>query len=209
MTNASFEQEMRMENSSLIIRDYKESDREALRDILKNEASYTQKQKGRASEGKKECLCYMYSDYYFDKEPDNVIVAEVNGVPCGFIVGSTNTKLFQKEMKENYIPKIMKISNVWGFFHKICISVNKTQDLVGGVAFHININHDHQGKKIGTKLMSKMAEKMKEKGKRFLYLVTESKKTAGYKFYSRLGFKVAKSYLGGSVMMIKEFGGGF
>lgn len=35
MTNASFEQEMRMENSSLIIRDYKESDREALRDILK------------------------------------------------------------------------------------------------------------------------------------------------------------------------------
>ncbi len=198
-----------MDNSPVIIRNYKESDREALRDILKNEASYTQKLKGRASEGKKECLCYMYSDYYFDKEPDNVIVAESDGVPCGFIVGSTDVDLFQNEMEGKYIPMISKISKLWGFFHKICIAVNKTLDLVGGVAFHINIHRDHQGKKIGTKLMSKMAEKMKEKGKRFLYLVTESKKTAGYKFYSRLGFKIAKSYLGGSVMMIKELGGGF
>ena len=197
------------DSSSVIIREYKESDREALRNILKNEASYTQKRKERALDGKKECLCYMYSDYYFDKEPDNVIVAEADGVPCGFIVGSTDVSLFQNEMKKNYIPKISKISKLWGFFHKICVAVNKTQDLVGGVAFHININSEHQGKKIGTKLMSKMAEKMKEKGKKFLYLVTESKKTAGYKFYSRLGFKIAKSYFGGSVMMIKDLGGGF
>ncbi len=35
-----------MENSGVIIRSYKESDREALRNILKNEASYTQKKEG-------------------------------------------------------------------------------------------------------------------------------------------------------------------
>ena len=193
-----------MEDTGVIIRPYKESDREALRNVLKNEASYTVKKKARASEGKKECLCYMYSDYYFDFEPENVIVAEDEGVPCGFIVGSCNTELFQSKMKEIYVPKIMKISKVWGIFHKICVSVNKKQDLKGGVAFHINIDHNHQGKKIGTKLMAAMAERIAENGKKYLYLVTENKKTVGYAFYKRLGFKVTKRYLGGSLMMIQE-----
>ena len=83
-------------------------------------------------------------------------------------------------------------------------AVNKKQDLKGGVAFHINIDHNYQGKKIGTKLMSAMAETMAQRGKKYLYLVTENKKTVGYAFYTRLGFKVTKRYIGGSLMMIKE-----
>ena len=130
-----FEKGEYMENTDVIIRPYKESDRDALRTVIKNEASYTQKKKERASEGKKECICYMYSDYYFDFEPQNVIVAECDGVPCGFIVGSADTELFQSKMKEIYVPKIMKISKVWGIFHQICCAVNKKQDLKGGVAF--------------------------------------------------------------------------
>ena len=171
---------------------------------MKNEASYTQKKKECASEGKKECLCYMYSDYYFDFEPENVLVSEDNEVVCGFIVGSCNTELFQSKMKEIYIPKIMKISKVWGIFHKLCIAVNKKQDLKGGVAFHINIDHNHQGKKIGTKLMSEMENKISSNGLKYLYLVTENKKTVGYAFYTKLGFKVTKHYIGGSLMMKKE-----
>ena len=193
-----------MENTTLVIRKFIESDREALRNVLKNEASYTQKKKEKASEGKKECLCYMYSDYYFDFEPDNVIVAVDDGVPCGFIVGSLDTELFVQKMNEIYVPKIMKISKVWGIFHKICVAVNKKEDLKGGVAFHINIDHTHQGKKIGTKLMKAMAENIAEKGKKYLYLVTENKKTVGYAFYSKLGFKVTKHYIGGSLMMIQK-----
>jgi len=191
-------------NDEVIIRAFQESDRETLQNVLKTEASYTIKHKGGGSEKKKACLCYMYSDYYFDYEPHNVLVAIDKGLPCGFIVGSTDEKLFVSKMNEIYVPKILKNSKIWGIFHKICVAVNRKQDQKGGVAFHINIDHRHQGKKIGTKLMDAMSELMLKAGKKYLYLVTENKKTVGYAFYTKLGFKVTKHYPGGSLMMIKE-----
>jgi ribosomal protein S18 acetylase RimI-like enzyme len=191
-------------NEGVVIRNYIESDREPLQRILKNEASYTTKRNGGGSEKKKECLCYMYCDYYFDFEPENVFVAVDNGEPCGFIVGSTDWNLFSSKMNEIYIPKINKNCKLWGAFHKLCVAVNKKQDNAGGVAFHINIDHNHQGKKIGTKLMTCMFENAAKKGKKFLYLVTMNSKTAGYAFYKKLGFDVVKRYPGGSLMMKKN-----
>ncbi len=187
--------------SKVVIRSFVESDREILRDILKNEASYTVK--GGRNPGKRECLCYMYSDYYFDYEPQNVLVAVDDGAVCGFIVGSTDTSLFADKMKHVYIPKIRRHSLVWALFHRICVNVNSRQERKGGVAFHINIDHNHQGKRIGTKLMDAMAKLMREKGRSYLFLVTEGKHTAGFKFYSKLGFSIEKKYIGGSLMMVK------
>ncbi len=192
-----------MQESSVVVRPFEEGDRNALREILKNEASYTTK--GGKNPGKRECLCYMYSDYYFDFEPQNVLVAVDDGKVCGFIVVSTDSELFQSKMREIYIPKIRKHSLVWAYFHLICCMVNRKQDENGGGAFHINIDHRHQGKRIGTKLMASMEELLKTRGKRYMYLVTENKRTAGYKFYSKLGFKISKRYIGGSLMMVKEF----
>ena len=191
-----------MGNNTVEIRPYRESDRDILRNILKNEASYTTK--GGRNPGKKECLCYMYSDYYFDFEPQNVLVAVDDGIVCGFIVGSTDTELFGKKMMEVYIPKIRKHSVIWAMFHRICVRVNERQERSGGVAFHINIDHNHQGKRIGTKLMDAMATLMRERGRKFLFLVTEGKKTAGFKFYSKIGFHITKRYIGGSLMMTKD-----
>ncbi len=193
-----------MINNEIIIRPFEESDRKALQNVLKKEASYTVKHNGGGSEKKKECLCYMYSDYYFDYEPQNVLVAVHKGTPCGFITGSTNYKLFVSKMKEVYVPKILKNSKIWGLFHKICVAVNKKQDKRGGVAFHINIDQNYQGKKIGTKLMSAMAELMSKSGKKYMYLVTQNKRTVGYAFYRKLGFRVTKHYPGGSLMMVKD-----
>lgn len=187
--------------SGVIVRPFIESDRETLRNILKNEASYTTK--GGKNAGKKECLCYMYSDYYFDYEPRNVLVAVDDGVVCGFILASTDRKLFQEKMKEVYVPKIRKYSLVWAIFHRICCSVNDKNDRNGGAAFHINIDHNHQGKKIGTALMEEMAKLMKSRNKSYMYLVTENKRTVGYKFYKKLGFKIRKTYFTGSVLMTK------
>ena len=184
------------------IRPYIESDREILRDILKNEASYTKK--GGRNAGRRECLCFMYSDYYFDYEPQNVLVAVEDGAVCGFIVASTDSELFQRKMHEVYIPKIRKYSLIWSLFHLVCLMVNHRQDVKGGAAFHINIANGHQGKGIGRMLMSAMGERVAAQGKKYLYLVTENKHTAGYKFYKRIGFRVKIRYPGGSMMLTRE-----
>ena len=191
-----------MDSGTVVIRPFEEGDRERLREILKTVASYTVK--GGKNPGKKECLCWMYSDYYFDWEPQNVLCAVDDGVLCGFIVASTDTELFQNKMREIYVPKIRRVSKIWAFFHLICLRVNRKQDEKGGVAFHINIDNGHQGKKIGTKLMDAMAALCAERGKDYLYLVTEGKQTAGYKFYRRIGFHETKHYPGGSVMLAKS-----
>ena len=189
-------------SDGITIRPFGEGDRESLRNILKNEASYTVK--GGKNPGKKECLCYMYSDYYFDYEPQNVLVAADGKQVCGFIVASTDTALFQEKMKKVYIPMIRRYSKVWAAFHRICLAVNRRQDEKGGVAFHINLDRRYQGRKIGTSLMAAMADLAASRGRDYLYLVTEGKGTAGYKFYSRIGFTVTKRWFGGSLMMAKR-----
>lgn len=191
-----------MEDSRVVIRPFDEGDREILRNILKAVASYTAK--GGHDPGKKECLCYMYSDYYFDFEPDNVLVAVDEGEVCGFIVASTDTELFQKKMREVYVPRIRRYSKVWAFFHLVCLRVNAREDARGGAAFHINIAEGHQGKRIGTRLMEAMTDLAARRGRDYLYLVTENRRTAGFRFYSRLGFAVTRRYIGGSVMMAKK-----
>lgn len=153
------------------IRPYQESDRDILRNILKEVASYSTK--GGKNQGKKEALCWMYSDYYFDWEPENVLVSVDGGQVCGFIVGSTDFDLFQSKMKEIYIPKISKVSKIWALFHRICIAVNRKQDVKGGVAFHINIADGHQGKGIGRSLMNGMMDMMAQRGQSYMYLVED------------------------------------
>lgn len=177
-------------------RKYIPSDRETLRAIFKKEASY----KGKNA-GKRECVCYMFLDYYLDYEPENVIVAVDDGVVCGCIVGSTNPQQFLEKMKTQYLPKIAKVSFVWALFFKFCLKTNLVWDNRGGYGFHINIADGHQGKKIGTTLMQKAGENAKAQNKKFLYLVTANRKTIGYKFYHKLGFKETKKMFGGSILM--------
>ncbi|MBQ7603250.1 MAG: GNAT family N-acetyltransferase [Clostridia bacterium] len=177
-------------------RKYKPEDREILRDICKSQATYHGKNKG-----KLECVCYMFIDYYLDYEPDNVIVAVDDGVVCGYIVGSTNLEQYIEKNRKEYARKIAKVSWVWSVFFRACINTNKHWDSLGGYAFHINIADGHQGKKIGTNLMHTAMKNAHDKGKKFLYLVTKNNKTDGYKFYSKLGFKVTKKLFGGSLLM--------
>ncbi|MBO4726032.1 MAG: GNAT family N-acetyltransferase [Clostridia bacterium] len=134
-------------------------------------------------------------------EPDNVIVAVDNGKVCGCIVGSTDSKKFTDKMKTEFLPKVARVSRIWALFFRFCIRTNDKWDNRGGYGFHINIASGHQGKKIGTNLMQKAAENAKSKHKKFMYLVTANRKTVGYSFYMKLGFKDTKHLFGGSIFM--------
>ena len=49
--------------------------------------------------------------------------------------------------------------------------------------------------------MQKAGENAKAQNKKCLYLVTAHRKTIGYKFYHKLGFKETKKMFGGSILM--------
>lgn len=182
----------------LEIRNYIESDREIIRTICKD----TGRKSFQKTEKKRETLCYMFMDYYLDWEPENVFVATYDGVPCGYIVCSTNKELFQQKMKEIYIPKLFKYSWVLGVFTKICASTSKKLDnLFNGGGFHINIDDKHQGLKIGPKLLTTLGRHLKDKGHKYIYLVTQNRKTRGYGFYRHFGFEEAKKMAGGTLAL--------
>lgn len=155
------------------------------------------------NKNKREAICNVYIDYYIDNEPENVFIAldEEKDIACGYIVCSTNSKLFQKKFKETYLKKIKKNSFILYLFQKICLKVSKKLDQKYIAGFHINIDNDYQGKKIGNLLLTKLGLHLIDNNINDMYLVTENKKTRGYGFYSHFGFKEVEKFFLGSLCL--------
>lgn len=176
------------------IKSYQDVFREQIRNICMETAKKNYK--------KNDNVCLMFLDYYLDNEPENVFLAVEENKVAGYIVCSTDASLYQEKMKSIYIPKLMKRSLILGIFSKICLKVSKKLDIKYSGGFHINITKDYQGLKLGPKLLNHLGNHLKNKGNRYMYLVTENKKTRGYGFYKHFGFDEAKHYIGGSIALI-------
>ncbi len=168
------------------LRKYRTSDRDAVRKICIDTGAKSFQKK----EDLRESLALMFVDYYLDFEPENVFVADDEGQVCGYIVTSTNKKLFEEKCMDVLYPKIKKIRWWLGVFFKICTKSSlKMDEMLGGGGFHINIDEAHQGNKLGPKLLTTMGVHLKKKGFKYLYLITKNRKTRGYSFYSHYGFE--------------------
>ena len=152
---------------------------------------------------KREAICLTYIDYYLDYEPENVFVAVDSNTNfgCGYIVCSTNSDLYQEKFKTEYLPKIKKKSSILYLFTKICCRVNKKLDEKFSGGFHINIDSNYQGKKIGNLLLTACGQNLLTKNIKYMYLVTKNRKTRGYGFYIHFGFKETKKYFLGSLCL--------
>lgn len=182
----------------IIIRKFEEKDREAVRKICMDTAHKRFQKKQEL----KESIAIMFVDYWITYEPENCFVADNNGEICGYIVCSTNKELFQKQMKQYILPKVKKIRWWLGLFTKICIKQSlKMDELLGGGGFHMNIAQKYQGEKLGPKLLTRLGLWLKENNHKYLYLITASRKTRGYGFYTHYGFK-EKAKCGGSTIAL-------
>ncbi len=180
------------------IRKYKDEDNAAVRKICMD----TAKPGYNKSPRKRECMCYMFVDYSLEQEKDNCFVAVDNGKVCGYIVCSTDKQKYIEKMKQIYIPKVFKKSFILGVFAKICLSTSKKLDeMFDGGGLHINIDAEHQGQKIGPKLLTALALHLKSIGHKYMYLVTQNRKTRGYGFYMHYGFYEAKKCGAGTLCL--------
>ena len=174
------------------------------RDTIRKICADTAKGSFAKNPKKREAICNTYIDYYLDCEPQNVFVATDNGVACGYVVCSTNSDLYQKQFKNIYLKQISKNSKILALFTRICLKVSKTLDDKYSGGFHINIDGEHQGKRIGNYLLTALGQHLLKNNVNYMYLVTKNRKTRGYGFYNHFGFKEVKKYFLGSLALVYD-----
>lgn len=172
------------------IRKYQEKDREQVRTICKDTAkgSFAVKPK------KREAVAMMYIDYNIDYEPENALVAvDENDKVCGYCVYSCDMDKLKTITNKVIAKKVAKINLLYSLFLKGCVktSLKLSKYYLGG-GFHLNIDSTHQGQHIGNMLLDAMGKHLKNLGYKYMYLVTENRKTRGYGFYMHYGFEEAK-----------------
>lgn len=185
----------------LIIESYKVEYKEQIQDIC----HATCWEHFKKNQKLQQCMNLMYVDYYMDFEPHNVLVAKdsESGNIAGYIVFSTNPKLYKEKNLKVFFPEILKRCFYLAIFHLICVNQSLKYDKIYGGGFHINISPDYQKQGAGKLLMDAAAKKLKDQNIQYMYLITASRKTTGYKFYTHIGFKEVHRYINGTIALAK------
>lgn len=174
------------------IRKYQIRDYDQIREICMK----TAKKKFRENE----VVCWMFLDYFLESECEHVFVVLEGEKVVGYIVSSTNPIQYEKQMKEKWIPKIKKQSLLLSLFTRICLKANRRFNR-HCCEFHMNIAPKYQHRGLGKRLLDVMNEHLILYEKNALYCITENRKTTGYKFYKRYGFRVVKRYFIGVLVL--------
>ena len=179
----------------MLIRKFKAQDKNQVRKICMDTAAESFRKRA----AKRELVARMFIDYNVDFEPENCLVAESNGEILGYCAYCTDTeKLLEKT---DAIAKSIK-NPVYSLFFRACSSTSaRLGKKYGGGGFHLNVKSEAQDRRIGSKLLAAMGLHLKSLGFKYMYLVTQNRKTRGYSFYSRYGFTEAQKCGLGSICL--------
>lgn len=168
------------------IRKYKASDKPQLRYICKETASDDNKKNPAVLE----CIPIIFNDYFTENEPENIFVAaDENDTAVGYVICCTDFRLFRKTVLTELSGRIFKIHppSLLMLFASLCaVTITKKKYRTH---LHIDLLPSAQRQGLGTKLIDALCMHLKEKGIRNVSVMTISKKSMGYKFYSKYGFK--------------------
>lgn len=176
-------------NDDMIIRKYRKEDYEQVEKICMDtgKGSFAIKPK------KRKAVALMYIDYNLEYEPEHIFVAEEDGEIAGYICYGCDLEKLRNAVYGELGKRVKKINVFYLWFLKICTKTSlKLGKKYGGSGFHLNIAPKYQSRHLGPKLLSVLGKHLKEEmGYGKMYLVTESRKTRGYGFYTHYGFKEA------------------
>ncbi len=168
------------------IRKYIPSDKERLRFICKKTAGEENQNKPDVLES----LSIIFNDYFTENEPDNIFVAvNKENIPVGYVICSTDISLFKKKMLTEYDKRVRKVCPSSLFIHYasvISVLIAKKQYRTH---LHIDLLPEAQRQGLGTKLINSLCEHLRSKGIKNVSVMTINKKSMGYKFYTKYGFR--------------------
>lgn len=168
------------------IRKYKPSDKERLRFICKE----TTGEENKKSEALLESIPIIFNDYFTKYEPDNIFVAvNKEDIPVGYVICSTNISLFRKKMLSEFKERVKKTYPAsLPLLYATVIAVYITKKKYR-THLHIDLLPETQRQGLGTKLIDSLSSHLKEKGLKNVSVMTISKKSMGYNFYKKYGFR--------------------
>ncbi|MFI9814430.1 GNAT family N-acetyltransferase [Saccharothrix variisporea] len=180
----------------MLIRPYRESDRDAVGDICVRTADA-----GGDSSHLYPDLELMPSTFawpYAELEPDLAFVADDGERAVGYVLGAADTPAFVERFRDDWLPKVADRfplvdppvsptdEMVWLLHHPERMIVPALADYPAHL--HIDLLPDHQRSGHGRRLMAALLDALREKGVPAVHLGMLTVNTPARAFYDRLGF---------------------
>lgn len=136
---------------------------------------------------------------YLFFELDTCFIAEKNGVPIGYIVGTTDSLAYNQWLNEKWLPDLRKKypknpSNgdlelfLFDTVHKDATSPSLIKDYPSHL--HIDLLPIAQGQGLGAKLMTTFLDKLKLKMSPGVFLGVDDRNERALLFYKKYGYEV-------------------
>ena len=184
----------------MIIRKYKESDKERLRYICRQTAGADFQK----SDKRLNAAVIIYNDYFTENEADNIFVlADESDTPVGYILCSTDYEKYKRLNLDIYIKKATKCT----LFGTVCVLGSLyAQHIIKDrpAHLHIDILPDYQHQGWGRKLIDTLCQHLKAQNISYLSVNTISRKSPAYPFYISCGFAEYKAIGPGNFALSKR-----
>ena len=179
------------------IRKYAPRDKEDLRFVCRATADKIFKH----SDATRTAVTLLYNDYFTEYEPENVFVlANADDRAVGYIICCSNFDLFRDKMLNEYMKKTARVCPFLAVLAPY--AVHEAEKMREYPHLHMDILPDFQRQGWGTRLMDALRNRLRENGFEKLSVCGAAKGSAGYKMYTKYGFKTVKSGVGGRVTLV-------
>ena len=168
------------------IRKYKPSDKERLRYICKE----TTGEENKKNTALLDSIAIIFNDYFTEYEPDNIFVAvNEEDSAVGYVICSTDISLFRKKMLSEFSKRVKNtcpssLPMLYATVIAVFITPKKYR-----THLHIDLLPEAQRQGLGTKLIDNLASHLKANKIANVSVMTISKRSMGYKFYVKYGFR--------------------
>ena len=181
------------------VRKYRESDRDAVRDIC-----YRTGLMGESAESywpHKESFVELWTSYYTDEEPESLYVATINDVVVGYLTGCMDTASAPRPAER--FAAILERYELWNqpgvaeyLIRAKQDSANDTEHPKGELLdprwpahLHINLLPEARGTGLGALLMKQWQDHLRQAGVPGCHLGTIAENTRAIGFFERMGFE--------------------
>lgn len=157
---------------------------------------------------------HYYAAPYLHFDRECCFVAEVGGMPRGYIIGTADTEAYTRWLNREWLPQVRKTcafsceKELHPFEKHLdeCLSGDTVPDpdLASWEAhLHIDLLPELQGKGMGRKLMETFFRRCREKGASGVHLGVASENRAALAFYRKMGMKEIKAVEGAFMLGYK------
>jgi ribosomal protein S18 acetylase RimI-like enzyme len=189
----------------IVIRNYQNEDRQAIRDIAFNTALVGEPATEFLED--KEMVADILTAYFTDREPESCFVAETGEKVAGYITGAKNAQAMHTAFSLSILPRILARAftspvllkkgnrvSVYNFIRSVFKGEFHIPDIYKEypAMLHINIAGEYRGRGIGAKLMSVYLEYLKSNNIPGVHLVAMSEEGAA--FFRKEGFELLSEH---------------